>query len=145
MIRNLEINDYDKNINNLLKQLCSKNEIDKSNFIAYIKKLDLNENKFTYVIEKNNKIIAIGTLLIEEKLIHSFGKVGHIEDIIVDIEYREQKLGSEIINFLKNKAKEIGCYKIILNCNTKYRFFYEKNGFTNNGLEMSIYFNFKNL
>lgn len=51
---------------------------------------------FIIVVEniKESKIIATGTLVIEKKFTHNTGKVGHIEDVVVDVLYRKQKLGS---------------------------------------------------
>lgn len=41
-----------------------------------------------------SKVVATGTLVIERKFTHMTGRVGHIEDIVVDIDYRKKKLGT---------------------------------------------------
>ena len=38
-------------------------------------------------------------------------------------------------------AKKEGCYKVILDCDTKNVGFYQKCGFKNKGIEMALYFN----
>ena len=140
MIRKLAKKDFSNKYFDLLDQLSSTNQenITYDKFELFINQLNNNHN--IYVIEKNNKIIASGTLLIENKIIHNFGKVGHIEDIVVDFNERGSGLGKLIINHLIETAKNLNCYKIILNCNESNVKFYEKCGFTKKELEMVIYF-----
>lgn len=140
MIRKLAKSDFNNKYLDLLDQLSSTNQenFTYDKFELFINQLNNNHN--IYVIEKNNKIIASGTLLIENKIIHNFGKVGHIEDIVVDFNERGSGLGKLMINHLIETAKNLNCYKIILNCNESNVKFYEKCGFTKKELEMVIYF-----
>ena len=48
----------------------------------------------------NQKVIASGTVFVEEKLIRNYGKVGHIEDIVVSSKYRGYGLGKKMIELL---------------------------------------------
>ena len=48
-----------------------------------------------------NKVVATGTIYIEYKFIHQVGKVGHIEDMVVDSDYRNKGLGTMIVENLK--------------------------------------------
>ena len=82
----------------------------------------------------------MGSILIEQKIIHNMGKVAHIEDIVIDKNYRKMGLGSKMINKLKKIAKDNNCYKIILNCNEKLITYYEKYGFSQKNVQMAIYF-----
>jgi len=140
MIRKLAKSDFNNKYFDLLDQLSSTNQenITYDKFELFINQLNNNHN--IYIIEKNNKIIASGTLLIENKIIHNFGKVGHIEDIVVDFNERGSGLGKLMINHLIETAKNLNCYKIILNCNESNVKFYEKCGFVKKELEMVIYF-----
>src|SRR6056300_407340 len=77
----------------------------------------LNNNHQIYVIEEvtNKRVIGTGTILIERKLIHNYGLVGHIEDIVIDDDYRQLGLGKILVEYLTdicifNKQ----CYKCIL-------------------------------
>lgn len=88
----------------------------------------------------DDKIVGAGTLLIEHKFIHSLGKVGHIEDIVIDPSYGQQGLGKMIVKHLVELAQTNGCYKVILDCNEKFVGFYEKNNFRPNGICMRIDF-----
>jgi glucosamine-phosphate N-acetyltransferase len=122
----------------LLSQLT---KLGNGDFSSRFKEIQSNPNITILVAydETTNKVIAGGTILIEPKMTHSCSNVAHIEDVVVDIEYRSQKLGRKIIDSLINIAKVSNCYKIILNCSEKNIGFYEKCGFTNNNLQMSLY------
>ena len=97
----------------------------------------------TYVIIENNinKVAAIGTIFIEQKIIHDGGLVGHIEDIAVNSDYRGQKLGKLIIDYLSELGGRLGCYKVILDCDVKNVGFYEKCNYNQAGIEMQTRFN----
>ena len=66
------------------------------------------------------------------------GKVAHIEDLVVDKEYRKKGISKLLIDKCINYAKNEQCYKIILNCNKNLIKFYEKNNFYNSGFQMRL-------
>lgn len=76
-----------------------------------------------------DKIIGAATLLIEYKFIHQLGKVGHIEDVVIDPEYQKRGLGKKIIQHLVQRASALNCYKVILDCSDEVVAFYQKSGF----------------
>lgn len=92
-----------------------------------------------WVVLVDNKIVGCGTILYEQKLIHNYGIVAHIEDVVISNNHKNKNYGSLLMEFLMDKAKEKACYKIILNCEQTIKPFYEKLGFINNGLQMSKY------
>ena len=136
MIRNLQIEDYDKKYFSLLSQLTSANILSKEKFQNIFNQIKDN----VFVIEEDGKIVASGTLLIEQKFIHDGGLVAHMEDIVVDQDYRKKGYGYQIISFLINVAKEMGCYKIIADCHETLLNFYSKNGFHSHGHQIALYF-----
>lgn len=140
VIRKIETNDYDKKYLDLLTQLTTidKNKITKNMFSNFVQ--SLNENHIIFVIEVDNKIIATTTLLIENKLIHEMGKVGHIEDVVVDKKYNGKNVGKTLIEFVCEHGKNQKCYKIILDCSDNVTKFYEKCGFSIKGNLMTMYF-----
>ena len=85
-------------------------------------------------------IIASGTIIIEPKLIRGGKNVGHIEDIVVKNTYRGRQISSDILNMLKNVAREKNCYKIILDCNEEVKKVYNRSGFEEKGIQMGMYF-----
>lgn len=132
VIRDLEEDDFEKGFPNILNELTTVGEITQDEFIA---QFDLmSENKATYyvrVIEdsETQKIIGSATLLVELKFIRNCGKCGHIEDVVVNSSVRGNNLGKLIIDDLLKLAEQLGCYKVILDCNEGNVAFYEKCGF----------------
>ena len=142
LVRKINKGDYNKKYLDLLKQLTSifPDKISVSDFNNLVDRLG--ENHYIMVIEDidTKMIIGCATLLIEEKFIHNMGKVGHIEDVVIDKAYRGLNLGKLIIDVLMSIGKKNGCYKIILDCEEKNIEFYERCGFTKKGVEMVKYF-----
>lgn len=139
IIRNISIEDYDRGYMNLLSQLTDTEGITKKMFEETFVKMPSNQK--IYIIEnKKHELLASGTLVIEQKFIHGCKSVGHIEDIIVNDEFRGKGLGKAIVDHLVKKSKEFGCYKCILNCSDDLIRFYNKSDFQRTGNEMSIYF-----
>ncbi|PWY83488.1 glucosamine 6-phosphate N-acetyltransferase [Aspergillus heteromorphus CBS 117.55] len=92
------------------------------------------------VCDGEDRIVGTGSLIVERKFIHSLGMVGHIEDIAVEKNQQGKKLGLRIIQALDFVAKEVGCYKSILDCSETNEGFYLKCGFKRAGLEMAHYY-----
>lgn len=118
----------------LLRELTTCPDVTLEQFISSIDKMP-----DVFIAHDNNNIVATGTILIEQKIIHGCKSVGHIEDIVVKKEYRNRGIAKELLNILKNHAKSKNCYKIILDCNDANVIVYEKSGFAKTGNCMSIY------
>ena len=85
----------------------------------------------------NNKIVAYGSVVIENKI---RGEVaGHIEDIVVDTKVRGKMVGVSLIKELIEISRKKGCYRITLFCNKKLINFYSRNGFKVNNVVMKKY------
>lgn len=139
LIRTVQSDDYHRGHLELYKQLSKINpeNISYEKYENFINKL--NEAHMIFVIEEENKIIATITILIEEKLLRNISKVGHIEDVVVDSNYRKFGLGKKLIKKIVEYCKEKSCYKIILNCSEHNKGFYEKCDFENKEIEMVMY------
>ena len=143
----------------LLKDIISNNNSNsffyyiKDQLIALYSQLSIcdkiEDNKLLEIIRTNSiyvyinsefKIYGIITLLFENKIIHNGGMVCHIEDLVVDKQYRNQNIGRILVNHAIHEAKKKGCYKIILNCNNEVKNFYLKCGFEEKNLQMALYF-----
>jgi glucosamine-phosphate N-acetyltransferase len=137
--RKIEYSDYHKRYFDLLSQLTVAPVCNQDDFDSFV--YDLTDNHIIFVLENDqNRIIASGTVLIEQKLIRNMGKVAHIEDIVVDKESNGKGIGKKLINKLTEYAKEQGCYKVILDCRDNVVPFYEKCGFVKKESEMALYF-----
>jgi phosphoacetylglucosamine mutase len=101
----------------------------------------LGPNHQIFVVEhcESGRVVGSGTLLVEEKLIRNYGKVGHIEDIVVHADYRGYGLGKILIDYLTSMGKNQACYKCILDCDEKNVGFYEKCEYVRKGIEMARY------
>lgn len=97
-------------------------------------------NTSVIIDDHTHTVAAIGTIFIEQKIIHDGGLVGHIEDIAVNSDYRGQKLGKLIIDYLSEQGEKLGCYKVILDCDVKNVGFYEKCNYNQAGIEMQTRF-----
>lgn len=143
-IKNLDADDYSRGFLQLLEQLTivDSDKISKQRFAEKLDKI-LGMGCHTILVIVNNQtntVIATGTLVIEEKFIHNLGRVGHIEDIVVDKDFRGSGLGKVIVNALVSHAKKSDCYKVILDCAESNVGFYEKCGFIRKGIELAKYF-----
>ena len=139
----IKAEDINKDYLFLLSQLTSVDyeTLNKENIENFLN--NLNNNHLIYLLKdskNNNKIIGSITIIIEHKIIHGFSKVGHIEDVVVDSNYRGQKLGQKLINYAVGLCKDKDCYKVILDCSNENIKFYEKCNFELKGNEMSLYF-----
>jgi glucosamine-phosphate N-acetyltransferase len=85
-------------------------------------------------------IVASGTCFLEPKIIHNFMNVGHIEDIVVDANFRGKSIVHNILNHLKNYAVSNNCYKVILDCHQDLVKIYSKSSYIQKGVQMAIYF-----
>ena len=139
IINRLRKEDYYNGFLDVLEQLTIV-EKDNISYQSFCDNIDnLNSDIFVIRNKLNDKIIATGTIFIEVKFIHNLGKVGHIEDIVVDEKYRGRGYGKMLIHYLTNYGKIKGCYKIILNCTVKNKNFYKKCGFEQKEIEMVKY------
>jgi bifunctional N-acetylglucosamine-1-phosphate-uridyltransferase/glucosamine-1-phosphate-acetyltransferase GlmU-like protein len=116
----VDIDDMNKLRSMLINNYDSYNNNKKNNIINPIQ---------SHVLKYEENIVGHGTIIIEQKIIHSLGKVAHIEDIVIDYKYRGLGLSKILIDKLISIAKRNDCYKIILSASDDMVSFYEKLGF----------------
>lgn len=107
-------------------------------FENFVETLPLNQHMF--VMEEDGEIIGVSSVFIERKIIHGFGKVAHIEDVVISPRHQARGLGKELVSYLVHFAKTEKCYKCILNCVSQKELFYKKCGFSPSQIQMSYYF-----
>ena len=143
IIRPIELKDLNEQYLDLLSNLYEKMNYDSYPF-SQIEEFyqHLNEHHYILVIEDSDEdiIVGTGTIIIEPKISHNFGLVGHIEDVIVHPHYQRLGIGKVIVEKLVSYAKSKDCYKCILDCVNDKIPFYEKCNFIRKGVEMSYYF-----
>lgn len=140
-VRRLELFDKNKGFIELLQQLTVCDSVSDKEFEERFQELSsLGDDHLIGVIEdQSRKIVATGSVFIEKKFIRNCGKVGHIEDVVVDASARGMQLGKKIVEFLSDHARSVGCYKVILDCSIENRSFYEKCGFKQKEIQMVKY------
>ena len=142
-LRRLEISDKKKGFIELLQQLTVCESVSDKDFEERYQELaKLGDEHVICVIEDRHsgKIVASGSVFIERKFIRNCGKVGHIEDVVVDSSIRGMQLGKKIVGFLTDHACSMGCYKVILDCSLENKPFYEKCGYKQKEVQMVKYF-----
>lgn len=86
-----------------------------------------------------DELIGMVTTILEPKIIHGFSYVVHIEDVVIGEKWRGYGFGKEVLEHIKQYSHSVHAYKIILNCSENVASFYEKSGFTQKNVEMSLY------
>ena len=134
--RPLERTDYDKGYLELLSQLTKVGVYSKSKYEAHFDAMkQMIGSHYILVIEDTEiaKVIANATLLVEKKFIHGAVNRGRIEDVVVDEKYRNLHLGCFLLELLTVFGRELGCYKVTLDCKPEMAGFYQKFGYVNEG------------
>ena len=132
VIRRLKKEDLWNGFLTTLDSLRHTSNIEKSEAEKIFNKINANEEHIIAVAELNGRIVGTTTLFIETKFIHNGGKVGHIEDVVVDKNHQGKGIGEKIVKYLLSEAQKRGCYKTILDCTDEVKPFYEKIGFKQN-------------
>jgi GNAT superfamily N-acetyltransferase len=94
-------------------------------------------NSEIYVARIDNKIIGSITVIYEQKFINNLAMYAHIEDVVVDTNYRKHKIGSSLLDYAKYQALEKNCYKCSLVCSPELSGFYQYNDFEEKGIHMT--------
>ncbi|KAJ1822871.1 Glucosamine-phosphate N-acetyltransferase-like protein [Coemansia sp. RSA 2599] len=141
IIRPLELTDYRKGYTECLSNLTIVGEVTEQMFGETFEDMQRTGNYLIVVIEDlaAQKIVASGSLIIEQKFLRGCGRVGHIEDIVVAKGQQGKRFGFTIIKQLLELADATGCYKSILDCSAENVGFYEKCGLENKGVQMAVY------
>jgi glucosamine-phosphate N-acetyltransferase len=92
--------------------------------------------KIFVAVKNDGEIVGSNTLLIEQKFIHNGGKVGHIEDVVTKKGYEGLGIGTALVGESLRFAKQMKCYKVILDCSEENMPFYKKIGFNEHGISM---------
>jgi len=140
-MRPLAKTDRSRGLFSVLSILTSAPDVSEVEYAQTFDTLRSYNTYFTLVIvsRATDTIVGAGTVFLEQKFIRKLGKVGHIEDIVVDKSMQGRKLGLRIINALTAISEAMGCYKTILNCNDDNVAFYQKCGYEKKEVEMVKY------
>lgn len=96
------------------------------------------KNQFTFVAIDGERVVGTTTLMVDQKYIHSGGRVGHIEDVAVSKDCQRRGIGTELVKYAASHAKKVGCYKVILHCFAELSPFYQRLGFRDYNIGMRL-------
>ncbi|CAJ0607790.1 unnamed protein product [Cylicocyclus nassatus] len=132
-VRPLKITDYDNGFLEVLAQLTTVGDVSREAFEDRFRSMSSTRPLAYYVVVVENvssgKVVAAATLVIEWKFIHEAGCRGRVEDVVVDKEMRGKKMGALLNRILVALAKQIGVYKLSLECKDSLIPFYELYGY----------------
>lgn len=138
-LRLIEPHDYYKGFLELLTELDNVDPIDIIQFTTYVINLHKNYKQIWVVEDKRyNVIVGTVTLVLETNLFNKMSKYCRVEDLIVHHGIRKYGLGRTLVNHIFKIAREISCYKVVMNCKDNLVHFCENCGFEKDRIEMSI-------
>ncbi|KAG2220165.1 hypothetical protein INT45_013863 [Circinella minor] len=145
ILRPLKRDDYNKGFIEVLGQLSVTGQTSQDLFEERFDTMKQLGCYYLVCIESLGEVVACATLIVEHKFLHNCGQSGHIEDVVVSDTQRGKKLGKRLIDQLTYMAQVLGCYKVILNCKEHNIPFYEKCDLQVAQVQMSNYFDRKNI
>ncbi|KAG0304424.1 Glucosamine-phosphate N-acetyltransferase-like protein [Linnemannia gamsii] len=143
-LRPLEITDYSKGFYDCLAGLTVVGKVSEQSFQQTFEQMRRCGDVYHIVVIEElaeRRIVATGTLIVEQKFLRGCAKAGHIEDIVVHDSQRGKKFGIRLIDQLKHIGTMVGCYKLLLTCSESNEAFYGKSGFVRKDLHMAVYLN----
>ncbi len=119
LIRKAEFSDLD-GILELLYQLSPNNEqTSKFEIDRVMGKILNNSDYYLNVCESDKILSGTSMFFIQQNLSHGGRPVGHVENVVVDKNYRGQGISKLLVNDLLKFSNLTGCYKTILDCSKK--------------------------
>jgi glucosamine-phosphate N-acetyltransferase len=136
-VREIDLDDLNHGFLEELSNLSETRGLDPEAARRLLLKIRTNPfHKVFVAVKEDGEVIGTSTLIIEQKFIHNFGLVGHVEDVSVRKAYEGTGVGSSLVKKAVERAKKLGCYKCILDCDTRLTKFYEKLGFRKHEIGM---------
>ncbi|MDD4412897.1 MAG: GNAT family N-acetyltransferase [Patescibacteria group bacterium] len=104
--------------------------------------ISLLEGSIVFVAEEDTdedkQLVGFIKLVIDTKFSHDVCRAGRIEDVVVRKGYESKGIATKLMEKAVEKAKEIGCYKITLDCRLELESFYNKFGFSQHEISMRL-------
>jgi len=122
----------------LIRELRSS---DKEQFISlcnHFRKTEMTQSEFDELLELRNKqgiktfvyiiddmVVGTHAVIIEPKFLHN-SNVAHLEDLIVDPDYRRMGIGEKLLENTLTFCRNMKCYKAIYTCSDKLVDYYSR-------------------
>ena len=110
-------------------------------FEKIIKEVNAYQGKIFLAIDKKVVGLIIGLINNEDISTYDFKapKLGRVTELIVTKEYRNKKVGKQLLKKIEEYFKEVGCKGVLLNIfsnNKVAKIFYEKEGYSERTSEL---------
>ena len=136
-VREIDLDDLNHGFLEALSNLSDMRGLDLADARSLLLKIRTNPfHKIFVAVKEDGEVIGTTTLIIEQKFIHNCGLVGHVEDVSVRKAYEGTGVGSSLVKKAVESAEKLGCYKCILDCDTRLIKFYEMLGFRRHEIAM---------
>lgn len=135
VIRNLRENDLERGF---LETLASLSDVHLTPAAAREVLASRPANEHTFVAIRNGRVVGTTSLLVDQKFIHGGGRVGNIEDVAVSPDARHCGIGTALVKHAVQRARALGCYKVILHCFSNLSGFYQRMGFRDYNIGMRL-------
>ena len=99
----------------LIQQMYQDMNFDK--FASALDEMIARNNYQMVAVLNDNKIIAVSGYWISHMLY--CGRYLQVSNLVVDKNIRSQGIGKKILNYLEDKARDLGCNKIVLDSYTE--------------------------
>ncbi|MDD5032373.1 MAG: GNAT family N-acetyltransferase [Patescibacteria group bacterium] len=113
-----------------LSNLSKVDHIPPEKMKEIFKEVKQKENSYIFVaVTEDNQVVGMVKLIIERKFTYGGSRAGHIEDVVVRKGFEKMGIASRLNKEVLDRAKKLGCYKVILDCRDELISFYEKFSF----------------
>ncbi|HZE87385.1 MAG TPA: GNAT family N-acetyltransferase [Methylomirabilota bacterium] len=99
------------------------------------KKVINNSQNFVFVAEDKGKLVGFATFSIRD-VIRYPRPIAELDELFVSSEYRQKGLGKKLMQYVEEKARDLGCYRMFIESHYDHKAahaFYEGLGYTNYG------------
>jgi len=138
-IRKCEINDFQA-IFPLIKQLIPKKEFNPDIMLEIFNRCLKNPDAYYLCAVVGDRLVGFCSLIISTYLAFQ-GETGYIRELVVDENVRNQDIGTALIEYAREQAKERGCLQLDL-ASALHREdahkFYEKRGFNKTAFHYTL-------
>ena len=138
-IREMKPDDVDNGLLETLDALRPASGMDRGRARRICENICADKDHMVVVAVSDGRVVGTNTLLMERKLIHNGGLVGHLEDLAVLPEFQGMGIGTALEKYAIRMAKERGCYRATMVCEERLIGFYRRCGFERGGISMRIY------
>ena len=127
----------------LIKQqdMSPENAFSQEEGVALFARMKSNPWHEIYVARTDGDIVGTFSLLVNQLFSHNGGRALIVEDVAVKKSCQGKGIGRAMMEFAVARAKELGCYKIMLSSGvqrTEAHAFYENMGFKRHGFSFLL-------